>query len=60
MTPATTDDLWTWTAGDLARGIAAGRIGSVEATRSALARLAAANPAINACAERRSSKLIAA
>ena len=48
MTPATTDDLWTWTAGDLARGIAAGRIGSVEATRSALARLDAANPAINA------------
>ena len=43
-----TSDLWTWTAGDLARGIAAGRIGSVEATRSALARLDAVNPAINA------------
>ncbi|MDF2233335.1 amidase [Albimonas sp. CAU 1670] len=43
-----TSDLWTWTAGDLARGIATGRISSVEATRSALSRLDAVNPAINA------------
>ena len=42
------DDLWSWSAGDLARAIAAGQITSVEATTSALARMDAVNPAINA------------
>lgn len=42
------NDLWSWSATDLAAGIAAGRISSVEATESALARMDAVNPAINA------------
>lgn len=41
-------DLWSWTAAELAAAIAAGRISSVEATDSALARMAAVNPALNA------------
>ncbi|MBY6092091.1 amidase [Maritimibacter alkaliphilus] len=43
-----TTDLWKWTAAELADGIAAGRITSVEATESALARMAQVNPALNA------------
>lgn len=42
------NDLWSWSAADLASGIAAGQITSVEATESALARMDAVNPAINA------------
>ena len=42
------DDLWSWSAADLARAIAAGQITSAEATTSALARMDAVNPAINA------------
>ncbi|QDL91248.1 amidase [Paroceanicella profunda] len=42
------DDLWSWTASDLATGIAAGAISSEEATLSALARMEAVNPALNA------------
>lgn len=41
-------ELWQWTAAELAAAISAGRISSVEATQSALARLEQANPAINA------------
>lgn len=41
-------ELWSWTAGELATAIAAGRISSREATESALARMAAVNPALNA------------
>ncbi len=43
-----TSELWAWTAGELAAAIGAGRISSVEATESALARLDAVNPALNA------------
>ncbi|PJE38724.1 amidase [Pseudooceanicola lipolyticus] len=41
-------DLWSWSASRLATAIAAGDITSVEATTSALARMDAANPTINA------------
>jgi amidase len=41
-------ELWQWTAAELAAGILAGRISSVEATRSVIARMEAINPAINA------------
>jgi amidase len=41
-------DLWQWTAAELAAAISTGRISSVEATESALARMDAVNPAINA------------
>ncbi|WP_118134239.1 amidase [Oceanicella sp. SM1341] len=42
------DELWSWSASALAEGIAAGAISSEEATVSALARMEAVNPAINA------------
>lgn len=42
------NDLWQWTASELAVALSAGRISSVEATQSALARMDAVNPAINA------------
>ncbi len=42
------DALWSWTASELAAAIASGQITSVEATESALARMEAVNPAINA------------
>ncbi len=42
------DKLWSWTAAELAQAIAAGDISSVEATESALDRMAAINPLINA------------
>ena len=42
------DDLWRMSAADLARGIAAGRFTSREATESALARMDAVNGRINA------------
>ena len=41
-------ELWQWTASELAQGIASGRISSVEATESALARMASINPLVNA------------
>ena len=41
-------ELWSWTAAELATAIAAGRVSSVEATQSALARMAAVNPRLNA------------
>lgn len=41
-------ELWSWSAAELAAAIAQGTITSVEATESALARMDAANPAINA------------
>jgi len=43
-----TTELWQWTASDLASAISAGRISSLEATESAIARMEAVNPAINA------------
>ena len=43
-----TDELWSWTASELAMAIRSGRISSVAATNSALARMEAVNPAINA------------
>jgi amidase len=39
---------WSWTASELAAAIACGRLSSVEATQSALSRMEAVNPAINA------------
>lgn len=42
------DELWSWTATELARAIADRDITSVEATESALARLDAVNPRLNA------------
>lgn len=41
-------ELWQWTASELAQGIATGRISSVEATTSALARMDSVNPLVNA------------
>ncbi|MGR3742664.1 MAG: amidase [Pseudooceanicola nanhaiensis] len=41
-------ELWSWSTSELAEAIAAGRVSSVEATESALARMDAVNPAINA------------
>ncbi|GHG84750.1 amidase [Pseudodonghicola xiamenensis] len=41
-------ELWAWTASELADAISAGRISSVEATESALARMEAVNGPINA------------
>jgi len=46
--PLPANDPWALEATDLARLIATGELSSVEATRSALGRLAAVNPAINA------------
>jgi len=43
-----TDALWSWTASELAMAIRSGRISAVAATTSALARMEAVNPAINA------------
>lgn len=45
------DELWRWSAVDLAAAIRAHRISSQEATESALARMAAVNPLINAVLE---------
>ncbi len=42
------DALWSWTASELAAAIASGRVSSVEAMESAIARMEAVNPAINA------------
>lgn len=39
---------WSWTAAELAAAIAAGRLSAVEAATSALARMAAVNPHLNA------------
>lgn len=43
-----TDDLWTWNAVDIAQAIAGRRVSSREAVSSALGRLAAVNPRLNA------------
>ena len=43
-----TDQLWRWSAVDLAQAIARGAISSEDATRSVLARIEAVNPKINA------------
>ena len=43
-----TDELWRWSAVDLAAAIATKKISSHEATQSAVARMRAKNPAINA------------
>src|SRR6218665_3776382 len=42
------NDLWQWTAAELAAALSAGRISSVEATESVISRMNAVNPAINA------------
>ena len=42
------DELWRWTAGDLADAIRARRVSSRDAVRAALARIDAVNPAVNA------------
>ncbi|MVA37133.1 amidase [Agrobacterium vitis] len=42
------NELWQWTAAEQAAAISAGRISSVEATESAIARMNSVNPAINA------------
>lgn len=41
-------ELWSWTASELATALASGKISSVEATQSALTRMAVVNPSINA------------
>ena len=43
-----TTELWSWTASELADAIREGKVSSVEATGSALARMEAANGPINA------------
>jgi amidase len=45
------DELWRWSATQLARGIASGLISSVEAVQSCLARIDAVNPQLNALVE---------
>lgn len=46
-----TEELWRWSAVDLARGIRSGTVSSEEATRSTLDRIAAVNPTLNAIVE---------
>lgn len=41
-------ELWTWTTAELAAAIGSGAVSSVQATESALARMDAVNPALNA------------
>ncbi|MBU8876607.1 amidase family protein [Reyranella sp. MMS21-HV4-11] len=43
-----TDELWRWSASDLARAIARGAISSEDATRSVLGRIESVNPRVNA------------
>ena len=43
-----TDELWRWSAVDLARAIARGAVSSEDATRSVLERIEAVNPQVNA------------
>ncbi len=43
-----TDELWRWSAADLARAIARGAISSEDATRSVLGRIESVNPRVNA------------
>ena len=45
------NELWRWSAVDLARGIRSGAISSEEATRSTLDRITAVNPTLNAIVE---------
>src|SRR4051812_6469616 len=47
-TTNSTDQIWRWSAADIAAAINRGKISSMEATRSCLDRIAAANPEINA------------
>ncbi|AXK80674.1 amidase [Pseudolabrys taiwanensis] len=54
------DGLWRWSAVDLADAIAARRVSSREATESALARLAAVNPRINAVVDVLAEEALAA
>ena len=42
------DELWSWTASELAAAISSGRVSSIEATKSALARMEQVNPVLNA------------
>ncbi|MGY1807049.1 amidase [Blastococcus sp. SYSU D00669] len=46
--PPSSDELWRWSAADLARAIASREISSREAVSSCLARIEAVNPALNA------------
>jgi len=43
-----TDELWRWSAVDLAQAIAQGAVSSEDATRSVLGRIEAVNPQVNA------------
>jgi len=54
------NDLWRWSAVDLAEGIASRRFSSREATESAMARLAAVNPRINAVVDVLADEALAA
>ena len=45
------NELWSWSAIDLARAIATRAISSREAVQSSLDRIAAVNPAVNAVVE---------
>jgi amidase len=53
------NELWQWTAAELAAGIKSGRISSVEATESAIARMDAVNPTINAVVDTMSETALA-
>ncbi len=55
-----TNDLWRWSATDLARAIAAGQISSREAVQSSLDRIAKVNPALNAVVEVLTDEALAA
>ena len=53
-------DLWTWSACDLAEGIASRRISSRETVQASLNRIAAVNPALNAIVEVLEAEALAA
>lgn len=54
------NDLWRWSASDLAQGIARGTISSQEAVQASLDRIAAVNPTINAVVQVLADEALAA
>ena len=55
-----TNELWRWSAVELARAIRSGTVSSEEATRSTLDRIAAVNPTLNAIVEVLADEALAA
>src|SRR5437899_4639862 len=55
-----TNDLWRWSASDLAQGIARGSISSHEAVQASLDRIATVNPTINAVVQVLADEALAA